>query len=131
MKDIHARVPINITAAKVVLSKGEHFDSKKIVKTNDSEMPLRTRPITHELRANKGFNDVTGHRFGYFTVVGLSRDFRGWVVRCVCGMYSTRHLRSILNPANTVDKCEQCRHLAHLKNADHWRRTGRDLEHQP
>lgn len=129
MDDIHARAPVNRIAVRVVLFKGEHFDPDKKVLTNDSETPLRVAQITRAMRMCPTFEDLTGKRFGRFVVLGISEDFNGqWVVRCNCGRYSTRRKKSVLNPSNTQDRCEHCRHLAFLKREEVWRRTGRDVD---
>ena len=118
--DIHARKAINGTAARV-LAKGEHFTSSKKVLTADSETPLPLRPIPLNME------DLRGEKFGRFTVLGAAAHHKGrWVVRCACGMYTLRTTKAVKNPANTVDCCEQCRHLRYLKNSDFFRRTGKD-----
>ncbi|HEX7718421.1 MAG TPA: hypothetical protein VF389_01325 [Woeseiaceae bacterium] len=123
MKDIHARTPVDRVAARVVCARGEYFTPNKQVLTNDSEMPLATRPVP----ANT--EDLTGRRFGRFVVLGLSRDLTGrWVVRCSCGRCSMRRSRAVTNPENGQDRCEHCRHLAFLKREERWRRTGRDAD---
>lgn len=129
MKDIHSRVPVNITAARVAQFKGVHFESKKRIKTNDSDFPIAIRkPLKQDLN-NPQFKDLTGVRFGRFLVLGISRDFGGnWVVRCDCGKYTTRRSKAILNPNNVQDRCEECRELAHLKRHQHWREYGKDID---
>lgn len=129
MDDIHARAPVDRVAVRVVLFAGEHFDPRKKVLTNDSEMPLKIAGITKAMRLCPTFEDLTGKRFGRFTVLGIAEDFNGqWVVRCDCGRYSTRRKKSVLNPKNTQDRCEHCRHLVYLRREEHWRRTGRDVD---
>lgn len=128
MKDLHARKPVNKTAATVT-SRGVHYDPDKIVQTNDSDLPIATRPFTKEELKQKSFVDLTGRRVGRFSVIGAARDFKGrWVVRCDCGTYSTRRAKSIKNPENVQDRCEHCRHLAFLKRNELWRRTGKHYD---
>jgi hypothetical protein len=125
MKDIASRKPINKTAA-VVVSRGFNYKPDKIVQTNDSDMPIATRTITKKELSNECFVNLTGVRFGRFSVVGVARDLKGcWVVRCDCGTYSTRKSRAIKNEKNIQDRCEHCRHLAHLKRNDQYRRHGK------
>lgn len=125
MQDIHARTAINKTAALVV-GTGIHYDPKKKVQTNDSDLPIATRPLTKAEIGQACFVDLTGARAGRFTVIGVARDFSArWVVRCDCGTYSTRKAKAIKNAENTQDRCEHCRHLAFLKRNEQWRRSGR------
>lgn len=125
MKDLHARKPINKTAA-IVISRGVHYEPNKIVQTNDSDLPIATRPITKEEFKQQCFVNLTGFRVGRLSVIGVARDFKGkWVVRCDCGIYSTRRAKSIKNPENVQDRCEHCRNLAFLKRNEHWRKTGK------
>lgn len=128
MKDIHARRPINKTAA-IVTSCGVHYEPNKIVQTNDSDLPIATRPITKAELKQKCFVDLTRFRVGRLLVIGAARDFKGrWVVRCDCGKYSTRRAKSIKNPENAQDRCEHCRHLAFLKRNEQWRRTDKNCD---
>lgn len=128
MDDIHSRKPVDRLAAQVV-QPGVHFTPEKKVLSNDSDTPIAVRPIPKAARSAKNFDDLTGRKFGRFTVIGLARDFKKqWVVRCDCGRYSTRHSKAVKNPANEQDRCEHCRHLAYLKREEHWRRTGRDRD---
>lgn len=115
MEDIIARVPINKTAA-IVVSKGFRYAPDKKVLTHDSESPHKTTRVTIAMLGNPAFTDLRGAVFGRFVVVGLAAEFKGrWVVRCVCGRYSTRRKKAILNPQNADDRCEHCRHLAYLQ----------------
>ena len=126
IKDIHARAPINMEAVRVVMFAGEHFEPNKKVLTNDSENPIAITSITKSMRRNQTFCDLTGTRFGRFSIIGLAKEFKGsWVVRCVCGRYSTRKKKAIMNPENGQDRCEHCRHLAFLKYSERYRRTGK------
>ena len=123
MDDIHAKVPVDRVAVRVV-GPGEHFDPNKKIQTNDRSTPIPTRPVPF------GVEDLTGTRMGRLTVLGLARDFKKhWVVRCDCGTYTTRRRKSILNPGNGADRCEHCRHLAFLKRDDLWRRTGKEVSY--
>lgn len=71
--------------------------------------------------------DLTGTKFGLFTVIGwlgavggsTGRQKKGldkppkragaWLVRCACGDYEQRTARAIRNPNNTGDRCRVCR----------------------
>jgi hypothetical protein len=123
--DIHARVPVDRLAVRVTRFAGEHWDPDKSVQTKDRVTPLSTIPVS------PGTQDLTGHRFGRFVVFGQysksSDAGRLWVVRCVCGTYTTRRTKAILNPANSRDCCAHCEHLKYLQRSDHFRRTGKNL----
>lgn len=107
--DWHARTPIDGNAAGV-LRGGAHFVSKKKIQTADQETPHATKPLPRDVP------DLRGRVCGWLTVVGLSADVRKkWVVRCVCGMYTLRTTKAIRNPANSADKCEQCRQVEFLR----------------
>jgi hypothetical protein len=122
---INATIPIDRVAFRVTRP-GEGYIPKKIIQTNDSDIPIPTRSkLPHNLE-----NDLSGYRFGRFIVIGFaSGGLKGsWVVRCDCGVYSTRKTRAVLNPLNTQDRCEHCRHLAFLKREEAYRRTGKDAD---
>lgn len=115
MKDIHARIPINKTAARVVSAGEQYVPNKKHGSYLHSELPLPTRRIPSDAP------DLRGIRFGSFRVVGLGEQGVGrrgnapWVVRCDCGRYEHRTAKAIRNPRNTEDACNICRHTAFLK----------------
>ncbi len=114
------RSPINRTAARVV-APGQHYVADK---TNgcvcQGTPPPYRAPKEHEL-------DLTGMRFGRFTVLGIASETTNrWVVRCNCGNYSLRKPKAIKNPNNVADACEQCRHIIHLKRSELFRRAGVD-----
>lgn len=123
--DIHARAPVDRVAVRVT-SRGVSFNPQKRVLTGDSSTPIPTRPILACMRSQPNFQDLTAVRFGRFRVIGLAAQKLGhWVVRCDCGTYSTRASKAIKNPANHVDRCEHCRHLAFLQASERYRRLGR------
>lgn len=128
MDDIHARRAIDKKAALAV-SSSEAYLPKKICGTTHTYAPPETREPNPCERGNSSFTDLTGYKFGRFTVVGLCKHAipAKWVVRCVCGAYSTRKAKAIKNPNNSLDRCEHCRHLAHLKRTEFFLRTGRDV----
>lgn len=71
--------------------------------------------------------NLTGTRFGRFTVIGMARlwkkkDRALWVARCACGMYETRSARAVKNARNVDDCCEQCRKVK-VANFHHERRV--------
>jgi hypothetical protein len=121
LDDLHARRPIDKTAA-MVLAKGESFVSKKKIVAVHRDAPIKTKPTPYNSE------DLTGAQFGSFTVCGLSVNHKGkWVVRCRCGRWSLRRAAAIKNPANEGDCCEECRQLVYLRRSEYFRRTGRDM----
>jgi len=124
----HAVFPVNRVAVWVSL-RGENFVPNKVVLTNDSWTPIPTRKAKKVELNTDGFVDLTGRRFGRFTVIGIAKDIKArWVVRCSCGIYSTRSAKAIKNKNNDIDSCEHCRHLAFLKREEAYRRTGKDKD---
>ena len=119
--------PINKTAA-LVMSKGVHYKPNKKVQTIESANPLPTVSLSIQNIKNPNFIDCTGKKIGRLTVIGLYKLGVGWVCRCDCGMYCVRRQKSILNEKNTPERCEECRHLAYLKNSEHFRRTGKNSD---
>lgn len=113
--------PINATAARVV-SNGVHFNSKKVIQELESDVPHPLKPTP------KGTKDLSGIRFGRFTVIGMARDIlKRWVVRCDCGTYSIRKSKSIMNPNNSTDRCGECLEQLYIKKSYHFKKTGIDL----
>lgn len=120
---LRASTPINAQAARVT-GGGEQYVSRKIVTTADSPNPIPTIPTpVQEL-------DLTGIRFGRLTVMGRAcgaANSKGapWAVRCSCGTWSIRRTKAVKNPANADDRCEQCRHVAFLREASSARSAGK------
>jgi hypothetical protein len=123
------RNPVNKSAKRVICS-GEHYNNtRKIGGTAHFKSP----PPLIAVAPNQ--EDLTGYRFGYFTVIGRTagthshiRKGRGlkrgslWLVRCDCGDYELRYRKSILNLNNYGDRCAICRGEAQNKKA-HIKRT--------
>jgi hypothetical protein len=128
LKDLGARRPVDRTAA-LVISRGYHFDYRKIPGCVLSETPPCTtaRPSTAP--------DLNGRRIGRLTVIGFCGRVRKkttagntktlfyYSVRCDCGLYSIRRKQAVLNPYNCADACERCKHLLYLQREDR-RRAG-------
>jgi hypothetical protein len=114
---ILASTPLNTTAAKVT-ARGNHYDPEipqQVRKYSDapvhSDAPYRCVPIP---RGATTFTDLTGRKFGRFTVVGYlgklnpkNQKKSSWLVRCLCGNYETRHAPAIkiANPDACCLKC--------------------------
>lgn len=121
--NIKNRLPVNKTAA-IVVGKGVDYDAPINPKANKV---FQDKPP--KIRAFTGCDDLSGVKFGRFTVVGLSLDFNSrWVVRCACGNFEMRKAKSIKNKSNSIDCCLECRHLIYLKRNEVWRNTGKDKD---
>ena len=106
---ILTRVPINKTAA-IIVSKGENYIPNKKIANIDSDLPIPIKKVPKEAE------NIIGHKQGRLTVIGFSKDFNGrWVVKCLCGRYTVRSKKALMNPANINDCCEHCRHFNFLK----------------
>jgi len=113
-------VPVDRVAARVI-GRGVHYTPNKVVLTADSDLPIQTGPSPGTVA------DLVGCRFGHFTVLGWYAEGNGWVVKCSCGIYTVRKTRAVLNPQNSWDRCERCRHLMYLKRDEHWRVHGKSI----
>ena len=110
--------PINLLA-RLVTGKGIHFTPIR-KKTN-----LPRWNICPDIIEFPGIDEynMQGRRFGRFEVVGYygktkSQRAGRWIVRCACGMYEIRTAKSIKNPRNNNDACEDCRHWMFLKQQE-------------
>lgn len=116
---IFASNPVNATAARV-LGGGVHYDGPAIPENHFHSVgpPTIVPPRLHPRTA--GFVDLTGHQFGWLTVLGFygSKNLKKkalWVVRCNCGNYETRTAKAVKNPANNQDACIKCRQTLYLR----------------
>lgn len=129
MRELDALHPINRVAARVVFGKNDNYIPAKKINAPDQDFPHPMYKNLSEFLKDPNWRDLTGIRFGRFTTIGKSIEFNGrWVVRCDCGVYSIRRGKSILNPENSQDRCDLCRHLVFLKREEHYRYTGKDLD---
>lgn len=113
--------PVNQAAARV-MGAGVHYEPDKAIVQRHWTAPPKTIPIPKMVNWQH-FVDLTGRVIGRFTVIGYLGKFgqkkrSRWLVRCVCGDYESRAAKSINNPENYGDRCEKCRHLAHLKRRE-------------
>ncbi len=119
-----AFVPVD-KAASQITGKGYEYESNKKIVQRHWSAPPRMKPVPPEKTS------LVGLQFGRFTVIGFfgerSKSKGGlWVVRCSCGDYETRRRKSIQNPNNDKDCCDNCRHLLFLKKEDERRRAGKN-----
>lgn len=119
--------PVDRTALRVVMP-GIHYDLPDGTIPDHhvhSSTPLPIRKITKQMKGCRGFSDLTGHKQGRLTVIGLSMGIGGrWVVRCQCGAYEVRSSKSLMNPKNDSDRCFACRHEITRRRKDEWLKTG-------
>ena len=118
MKDIHARKPIDKTAARV-LGSGEHYEPE-VSKANmyDSDLPIVV------LATPRGVDSLVGKRSGRLSVIGYHGAriksngeivTHRWVMRCDCGRWTVRKSRAIKTPKTEEDCCDTCNHLRSVK----------------
>lgn len=118
MKDIHARKPVDQTAARVT-SSGEHYEPD-VPKSNayDSDLPIAIAPC------HPRADNLIGRRVGRLTVIGYHGprlNGKGevishrWVMRCDCGMWTVRRARAIKNPKCAEDCCDKCSYVRSVK----------------
>ena len=124
---VRANRPVDRVAVRVAFAKGEAYEPTKKIVTRDSDAPIAWRGM-RSVDVRSGRENLAGRRFGRFVVLGIAVEGHGWVVRCQCGRYSVRNAKAICNPRNSADRCEHCRHVAYLKRAEFFRRTGVDRD---
>lgn len=127
---IAAYSPINRTAALVV-SKGVHYEMNSKIQVKEYVGPP-LMVAKNDMPKSSGFIDLTGKQKGRLKVIGLmTEDISRWVVRCVCGTYTTRSAKSIKsvekNHNAIYDACRECMHVAYRKREEIYRRTGKDV----
>lgn len=110
------------TAAKVFAGGAHYFNPVHVANAHwEIQPPLKLIPA--------GTVDLTGRKFGRFTVLGMHLTIKGrWVCRCSCGEFETRKGKSILNPENEGDRCTKCRRLSFEKRAYWWHKYGIQLD---
>ena len=119
MEEIAKRSPIDKTAALVV-SRGVSYESGKVILTKESISPFPMKKTPSDTVC------LIGVRRCRLVVLGMAAEHTGqWVCRCDCGVYVLRKSKALRNEANK-DRCEECRHLAHLKRQEEFIRIGRN-----
>src|SRR5271157_2330348 len=101
LPDLTNNIPLNITAKRVIQD-GVHYSCEiKGIRFHSDIMPrLASKNELKHVMKNPDFKDYTGHKHGYFTVIGLLKpeheEKKGtlsrakWVCKCSCGMYEFR-----------------------------------------
>lgn len=115
--------PVNKTAG-LVISRSQTYKPDQLTNQMRWKEPPQTRKVPADV------TDLTGSTRGRLTVIGLLPDdgkHKKWLVRCTCGWYEARRVKAIRNTKNTQERCQECRHLARVKQKEIWRRTGKDV----
>ena len=127
MGEFHLRKPINRAAASV-MAKGTSYVYAGGTGCAEWKVAQPTQP------PKPGIVDLTGVRFGRFTVVGYLKSHKQskqthhmWLVRCACGTYSLRKHRAIQRATNADDRCSECRHVRYLKRRQYWTTHGKEM----
>lgn len=110
--------PINKTAA-LVTSNGTRFNHE----LTDHAKTLYWQAPREMTSYDEVLVDLTGVKFGRFTVIGFLGG-KSWQVRCSCGLYASRRRKAILNPKNSIDACKECMNMAYIKRNYHYQKTG-------
>jgi hypothetical protein len=102
--------PLNKDAALARDGRGEHYDADAY--RGDNAQCWDAPPAM--VAVPPAVAGLVGVKVGRLTVLGLrptkptGKRPASWVVRCVCGTYTTRTARAIKNPANVNDMCARC-----------------------
>lgn len=125
MKDIHARAPVDSTAARVT-SGGVHYVPKRNAASMSSDVPLPVRVLDASILKNPAFpRELVGAKVGQLTVLGLSVKSDRWVCRCSCGYYVERKAKALRNPHHAASsRCDRCDHVQKLKDRATFIATG-------
>lgn len=138
--DGSVRVPVSKQTA-IAMSGGCGFDITPRGNNADSDNPIPYHTATDlmyskdDRKLRKILRQVQGYRWGFLTVLGvLPHDMRTvgggnaiYVVRCQCGRYTRRKLKSIRSSENIVDGCDKCRCLLAMKRKEYYRVSGKDI----
>lgn len=111
---ILASAPVNRAAALSAGGKGEAWVPQKRFNEILSREPLVLGPAPTDF-------DITGQRFGSLLVIGRAAEQPAkrkaparWVVRCVCGNYTTRRFKALRE--GTATECAECSYVAYLRD---------------
>jgi hypothetical protein len=117
------RDAVDTTAALMFSSGIKYNHGKKICSAHWEVCP----PVITKLKSD--IPNLIGFRFGYFRVIGLSRNINGrWIVRCDCGDYELRTAKAIRNKQNFGDRCHICRQKAFDVKDYIYSKTGRETD---
>ena len=114
---IHS-APVSPQAARVVSGGVNHPIPSPHRDLVVSPAPLPVRPMPPDSPVK------VGDKFGWLTIVGLSatgsiKQKASWVVRCVCGRYTTRKLEAMRREVEVIGiepKCPECLYREGVKN---------------
>ena len=113
MDKIITSVPLNSTAARVT-GKGVHYDPQMRFHATKAliGMPTILRPVKN------------GKRLGHWTILGLAADSPEsspkksdalFVVKCSCGRYGLRRMKSLVRARKRKEGCPECKHMQTVK----------------
>lgn len=123
--------PVDRVAARV-MGPGVHFEKELPEYARHWKAPPPSYKFIPQA-GNPQSIDLTGTRFGFFTVIGWMGAIGGsqgrmkkglgkppkrqgmWLVRCSCGDYEVRTARAIRNPNNQDDRCAVCRDVQYKR----------------
>ncbi len=126
---IQRSAPINKQTA-LQMQPGDKFSFIHRLSQARWDDPPRCVPVPTGCQARQ-FVDYTGTQIGYFRVIGLldrsRKNANGslWLVRCACGKYENRRNKALRNPANSDDRCQECRFVAQCRATSRFSRRGR------
>ena len=128
MKQGHEK-PVDRVAARVVFARGESYEFKESEGAVNLYLPIPVRPFTSAELGTASFTDLRGRKFGRLTVIGIAAEVSGrWVCKCLCGIYVLRAGKAIKAAAPDAC-CSQCYLRASAKRNEHFRKTGKYLDH--
>lgn len=124
--------PLNKTAAVVARGKGVHWTPELKGGHAHYDAPKPVLPFPDPAK------DLTGTTLGRLKVIGYVGTTPGsggnsgprWLVRCQCGRYEERRTKAIKNPANWVDRCQECHALVKIRSREYFHRTGKQLSNE-
>lgn len=120
MKDIHARAPIDSTAARVTSQAPDYqLTEMKTESSWDSELPIAVSSLPRFV------DDLTGCKLGRLIAIGYHSTRRSgqkkklvhhkWVMRCACGRYTVRTDKAIKAQSDPDHCCGHCNYMSIVK----------------
>lgn len=125
--EVGALTPLDGKAARV-LGGGVHW-TPELARHNDPSFVREEEGALKARRGNHTNFDISGQRFGQLVVMGLGpkrpnskcgkRKAAVWVVRCDCGAYEHRRVRSLREGTEDDLCCSHCFYLKQVKRGLH------------
>lgn len=125
-----ASFPVDENARRITEAPGMHFSAgrKSLPKIQRRDYracvyPIATWKHPKPWTLAQLVKQQTGKKYGLWTVIGYA-EWQGnegssakWVVRCSCGRYEIRRMRSLRRAADTQDCCWECKTLRSLRKS--------------